>query len=511
MDEQAAPRRPIVLVSHEDDHSLVTRGGLIPLGVQTKPVSTLAVRPKRALMLAKVSALVLTVLGLGALYGPALETMRIGEVPFATAFIGVSSPELKVEDPFTGLYVPPQYGPRERYSDRSFYEKTRADMVTAGASFIDINIVDGRAKLFARGVLEEDVAIVKAPTAESWCTVPAGLYQVESVVEDHFSTYLDAYLPSSIVFYGNRFVHGWPNHPDFSAVDASYERDCLRLSSADAERFYRAASVGMPVVVHAAAPRLVKEPFTYESKIKDFSTPYYLIADLADDTILAVGERHVAVPVASLTKLMTALVVLEEMALDTKIAIQEPNLIETVVPRLSERSRVSVHTLLELLLVESSNEAAEVLAGALGREKFIAIMNERAAELGLVDTIFTDPSGLDSGNVSSVNDLWWLTRYINEYYPFIISVTRGDGTATTTSAAADGYAALSNFNSLDNVDSFIGGKIGETEAAKQTSASLHRLTFSGSERDIVIVLLQSNARTDDVKALLAYLEERFGE
>lgn len=542
MDESEAPRRPIVLVRHEDDHSLITRGRLIPLGVQKKLHAALAplqphalvVRPSRALMLTRVVALCLTALGIGALYAPALATLSVRDLPLATALVGAAAPELLVEDPYTGRAVSPQYGPAERYSEKPFYEKARADLVAAGASFIDINTVEDRARLFVRGVLEVDVAILKKPALDSWCTVPAGLYQVEDVAENHFSSYLDAYLPHSIVFYGNRFLHGWPNTPDQSAVAESYDRDCVRLSSVDAAKFFGDAVVGMPVLVHAAPPQQSRQPFSYESKIKDFSTPYYLIADLGDDTVLAVGERNEAVPIASLTKLMTALVVLEEMSLDSKVAVAEPNLVESVVPRLHERSKVSVHTLLELLLVESSNEAAEVLAGAFGREKFIAKMNERAAELGLSNTVFTDPAGLEATNVSSVNDLWWLTRYINDYYPFIIELTRGgvvvpsvavdiaSSTATSTvatstirtvalRAGSDGYGELSNFNRMENVDSFIGGKVGETEAARQTSVSLHRLSFGGNEREIIIVLLRSEGRTEDVKTLLAYLRERFGE
>lgn len=531
MDEQTAPRRPIVLVRHEDDHNtLITRGRLIPLAVQRRPVTALAVRSPRALALTSVIALCLTLLGIGAIYAPALASLSVRDLPFATALVGVASPELLVEDPYTGRSVPPQYGPAERYAERPFYEKTRADLVAAGASFIDIDNGNDRAKLFVRGVLEVDVAILKKPAVDSWCTVQAGLYQVEEVAENHFSSYLDAYLPSSVVFYGNRFLHGWPNTSDLSAVPESYDRDCLRLSSADAARFFAAATVGMPVLVHAPVAEQPKQSFRYESKIKDFSTPYYLIADLADDTMLAVGERHEAVPIASLTKLMTALIVLEEMSLDTKVAITEPNLIETVVPRLHDRSKVSVHALLELLLVESSNEAAEVLAGALGREQFVAKMNERAKQLGLINTVFTDPAGLEASNVSSVNDLWWLTRYIHDYYPFIIELTRGGilatstviatstGTSTPTQTPAPalsdsqgGYGELLNFNRMENVDSFIGGKVGETEAALQTSISLHRLSFGGTEREIIIVLLRSEARTSDVKALLSYLEERFGE
>lgn len=73
------------------------------------------------------------------------------------------------------------------------------------------------------------------------------------------------------------------------------------------------------------------------------------------------------------------------------------------------------------------------------------------------------------------------------------------------------FAGLTNFNLLETDKTFIGGKIGETEAAGQTSVTIHRLSFGGTTRDVIIVLLGSNARTADVTALLAYLQDRFGE
>ena len=61
-----------------------------------------------------------------------------------------------------------------------------------------------------------------------------------------------------------------------------------------------------------------------------------------------------------------------------------------------------MYSLLQLLLLESSNEAAEVIAGEVGREEFIKAMNAKAVQLGMLNTTFTDPSGLDDGNVSTL-------------------------------------------------------------------------------------------------------------
>jgi D-alanyl-D-alanine endopeptidase (penicillin-binding protein 7) len=509
MNETTAPTRGIQLVRHEEERALVARGAFIPLSLQPKRrAQSLMVRRDRSPMITLLAVL-MTIFGVGAVYAP-LWTDYLSQPTFLTAAVARFSelPELRIKDPVSGHAVAPAYGASLQYANRAHYEGVQAALIVAGASFIDLDLPRARVRQFTRGVLTTDATIARVPASDSWCAVLPGLYEVASVVPEHYSLYVDVYLPQSVIFGGNRFIHGWPHDANRQAVSADFDRDCVRLETKVATALAAAAEVGMPVLVHGTAPTPEPAP-EFESKVPNFPTPYYLIADASSDTILAVGDKHASVPIASITKLMTALVVLETMPLDTPIPIVEPSLIETVVPRLSAGGQVSVYALLELLLLESSNEAAEVLAGEVGREAFIARMNERALALGLFDTVFTDPAGVESTNVSSVHDLWWLIRYLKQYYPFIIELTRD--TATTPAGVTDAFDELTNFNLVETDDTFIGGKIGETKAAGQTSVTIHRLSFGGTTRDVVIVLLGSNGRTADVEALLSYLTDRFGE
>jgi D-alanyl-D-alanine carboxypeptidase len=69
---------------------------------------------------------------------------------------------------------------------------------------------------------------------------------------------------------------------------------------------------------------------------------------------------------------------------------------------------------------------------------------------------------------------------------------------------------LVNFNKVETLDNFIGGKVGETIAAGQTSVTLHTITVKGKERVVAIIILGSENRNDDVRDLLKYAEEKFG-
>jgi D-alanyl-D-alanine carboxypeptidase len=176
------------------------------------------------------------------------------------------------------------------------------------------------------------------------------------------------------------------------------------------------------------------------------------------------------------------------------------------VPRLRAGSSYSVHDLLILMLVESSNEAAETLASAVGREYFITLMNKKAAAIGLSRTSFIDPSGLGVGNSSTAEDMFQLVRYIYENRRFIFDIT-------AQKLARDAYGkvvftSMQNFNKISGVtQEFLGGKIGQTDAARETYAGVFRPEFGPTKRPIAVVVLGARESQESVQELLAYLSE----
>lgn len=130
--------------------------------------------------------------------------------------------------------------------------------------------------------------------------------------------------------------------------------------------------------------------------------------------VLASHAAARRLPIASTTKLMTAYVVLHELSLDriVRAAPYEPIYGESLL-ELRAGQRISVHDLLAGLLMRSGNDAAEdlALATAGSEGRFVAEMNRRAAALGLADTHYANPIGLDQrGNYSSAADLATLAR-----------------------------------------------------------------------------------------------------
>lgn len=157
----------------------------------------------------------------------------------------------------------------------------------------------------------------------------------------------------------------------------------------------------MPLPIHAAedAPHV--------------SASAYVLMDAASGKVLTEGNAHVRRPMASTTKIMTALVVIEALPLDTVVTVpREAVGVEGSSIYLYEGERITVQTLLYALMLSSANDAAVALAIACDGSvaAFADRMNGKAAQLGLRDTHFCNPNGLhDDAHYTTAHDLARLT------------------------------------------------------------------------------------------------------
>lgn len=241
-----------------------------------------------------------------------------------------------------------------------------------------------------------------------------------------------------------------------------------------------------------------------ESSFPRLSSRSYLAADLETGEIILEQNESMVAPIASVSKLMTAVIAEENMDMQ-KIAIVSRDSYNTygAQGKLSVGEKIKVYDLMYPLLMESSNDAAEVLADAYdkGHEAFMSLMNKKAIELGMNDTYYEDPSGLNPKNVSSIRDLLKLGRYIYQKHPNLYSMTR-----------VRQYAILKhtwfNQNRFLNYDSFLGGKNGFIDEAKKTTVSIFDVPMArGGKRPVVIVLLKSDDREGDAVKIMNFLKK----
>jgi serine-type D-Ala-D-Ala carboxypeptidase (penicillin-binding protein 5/6) len=161
------------------------------------------------------------------------------------------------------------------------------------------------------------------------------------------------------------------------------------------------------------------------SRPPSLSAPAAVLADLDTGQILLSKGADERRPIASLTKLMTALLVLERSELDDVVTVSgraAPSVSGYHGSELDLRpgEHISVDLLLHGLLIQSSNDAAialaEHVAGSVDR--FVGLMNRRGNRLGMTDTRFSSPNGLDDAGYSTAADLLLLTEAAYEHRPF---------------------------------------------------------------------------------------------
>jgi D-alanyl-D-alanine endopeptidase (penicillin-binding protein 7) len=182
-----------------------------------------------------------------------------------------------------------------------------------------------------------------------------------------------------------------------------------------------AALIAVAPAVHAAGATAAAEPpATLDvSKLKLSSANALVYDAKADAPIYAKGADTVT-PIASVTKLMTAMVVLDAgQPLDETISvgIDDLDLIKGSHSRLNLGSELSRREMLRLALMASENRAASSLARHYpgGMDACVEAMNRKAKSLGMTNTHFDDPTGLSSTNVSTASDLSRMVRAAAEY------------------------------------------------------------------------------------------------
>lgn len=357
------------------------------------------------------------------------------------------------------------------------------------------------------GKIVAEVAILsKGKNGSPWET-PVGKYTASYKEEKHFSSIGNVWMPNSVQFFGNFFIHGWPYYADGTPVYEGYSGGCIRLSVADSKKVYDFVENGTPIYISNQSN---SDNFSSESyysinenaKKPALSSKSYLVADMKTGDIILNKNESEQLPIASITKLMTALVSLETINQSQTTFVPQDAVLRNGGGKkdLSEGEVISAGSLIYPLLLQSSNIASETLANQIGRQNFIDHMNLKAYSVGLNKTSFSDPSGISEKNVSTAEDLTNLLSFLFKNKKYILNITQ-------KKSAKDGMKTWINNDKLADFENFLGGKTGQTEAARKTFAGIFSLPLSEfGQKEIGIVILQSEDREDDVIKILDYLK-----
>jgi serine-type D-Ala-D-Ala endopeptidase (penicillin-binding protein 7) len=197
--------------------------------------------------------------------------------------------------------------------------------------------------------------------------------------------------------------------------------------------------------------------------------------------------------IASITKVMTALVFLEDSPdLTQQITVERGDVYAASTTYLRSNDRITLDDVLHLTLIASDNAAARVLARVShgGTASFIERMNEKAVELGLESTTFADPSGLNPANISSAYDLSRLISFASSNET-IAPIMRTAAYSARTSRRTINIRNTNHLVRGGEVD-VLGGKTGFITKAGYCLATLLRLPQSNHQVAVVVLGAGSN-------------------
>jgi D-alanyl-D-alanine carboxypeptidase (penicillin-binding protein 5/6) len=273
---------------------------------------------------------------------------------------------------------------------------------------------------------------------------------------------------------------------------------------------------GAPVVlsqeIHIAAPAAT-QPESLASLDQHLTASGVIVVDLDSGQTLYQRNVDVSRPMASLTKLMTALIIVEHHSLDEIVTVpMNIGDVQGTVAHLPAGEKFTVGNLLSALLLDSANDAAVTLAqfhsGSV--KNFVADMNQRAHELGLNATSYENPVGLDApAQHASPRDLAWLAMYVMRK-PEIEK--RMSTPSMKISSLSGKTISLYHTHELvgdehpltdDTADDIVvqAGKTGTTDAAGQCLLSI----VDTHGRRYIAILLHSRDRYADMRKILEAL------
>ncbi len=238
--------------------------------------------------------------------------------------------------------------------------------------------------------------------------------------------------------------------------------------------------------------------------------------DVQSQRVLFNKNADAELPLASVTKLMTALVAYELLDDTSNVNISVEAIRQDGDSGFSEGETFSLRDLTDLTLIASSNDGAEALSAQAGAtltddadpgKTFIDAMNIRAEELGLAKTHFMNATGLDlspsqAGAYGSARDMAFLMEYIITHYPDVVALTKND---LTTVHNEDGeYHIAKNTNEIvDDIQGLIASKTGYTELAGGNLV----IAFDAGMGHPIIVSVSSRTRPISARSSLRKISQ----
>lgn len=377
-------------------------------------------------------------------------------------------------------------------------------MIIADLALKSVTVVEGTTTLAIFPIL----SIGREGTF--WET-PSGNYSVRTKEPEHLSSIGHTWMPWSMQFYGNYFIHGWPTHEDGSPVSQGYSGGCIRLDTNDAKKLYDLVGIGTKIHVRGArAPQSVTAHYLMNGSdpLPDAGAKAFIVTDLESGDVLWGRAYDAAVAPGRLGAFMTALVSAE--TIDQYKWIDYEKFVKGGdVTRADKDNPASVQigALLYPLIFNGNDIAAEGIAASKGAKIFRKLMNEKSEAIGMHDSEWAGASSHEM-STSTVRDLGKLLLYIDTQKSFIIKTSL----AKSHSFGKNGVERFvwDNNEPLLDDGEYQGGLVARENDGSGNAMAVFALPLSEfSTRRVGVVIVGAKNAEDSLAKIKNTLEERF--
>ncbi|MBI3485417.1 D-alanyl-D-alanine carboxypeptidase [Candidatus Daviesbacteria bacterium] len=236
--------------------------------------------------------------------------------------------------------------------------------------------------------------------------------------------------------------------------------------------------------------------------------------DTNSGQVLFEKNSHAKLPAASLVKIMTVIVGVEAGGEDFKKVYTISKNAADMEPDhmlLKTGEKLTLEELLDGIFLVSANDGAEAIAEETtgSRDEFIDLMNAKAKQLGMNDTKFINPTGLEEDNklqYSSSFDVALMSRYAIKTFPHLVDLSSQYHVYLPETPTHQDYDMYSGINLLTTYPGVVGFKTGFTPEAGLTLVTLARK----NGKEVLGVILGATDRRDDARSLLDYSFKKLG-
>jgi len=283
---------------------------------------------------------------------------------------------------------------------------------------------------------------------------------------------------------------------------------------------YTAALVNAPVDYSYMKPFRNWKVGELENIVAQAAITLVVKTDEQESRIIFEKNSSKMLHIASLSKLMTAYIALKNYDLEQKIIITK-EIVDTEENKGQFRigEEFTVEELLNSMLIESSNDAAKAIADVIGEKQFVNLMNSKVKEIGLNNTHFVDPIGLDpdfpgeSYNYSTVRDFTKMVEYIlresekDLKIAKLFEIIKQSEHTISFSNGSKHHQALSTNKLFNEFPDMIGAKTGQTPIAGQCLLVI--MPKPKGNGYVITLILNSNNRFTEMKKIINWLNQAF--